>query len=144
MRYFDNAINLFPNELFQCVREVSLFDERPFEYEFFIRITQAFPLLEKLTLTNEIPQKQKLINNDKHLPIIEYPRLIEFNFICVHDDYIEQFLLDTKTFLPNNIHFWGEYKDVKRVTQNFTLDTMRVNCAKIKYLYFYDRFHISS
>jgi hypothetical protein len=131
MRYFDNAINLFPNELFQCVREVSLFDQCPFEHQFFIRIAQSFPLLQKLTLTNKTPQKQKSINNNKHLPIIEYLHLIQLDFSYVHDDYIEQFLLDTKTFLPTNIPFWGEYKDVKRVTQNLTLDTMRLNCSWI-------------
>jgi hypothetical protein len=49
--YYRDITNQFPDGLFTCVREVSLFDERPFEHEFFIRI-------------------------------------------------------DTKTFFPDNIHFW--------------------------------------
>lgn len=143
LKYYDDITNKFPDGLFKCVREVSLLDQRPFEYEFFIRIAKAFPLLEKLSVSNKTPQQQKLINNNKHLSIIEYPHLIELNFIYAHDDYIEQFLINTKTFLPNNIHFWCDYKSLKRVTHDFTRSTMRVNCVKIQRLHFYDRFQIT-
>ncbi|CAF2158518.1 unnamed protein product [Rotaria magnacalcarata] len=32
--HFENITNNFRDELFKCVREISLFDERPFEHEF--------------------------------------------------------------------------------------------------------------
>ncbi len=43
MKYYKNIINSFPGGLFKYVREIFLFDERPFEHEFFIQIAQAFP-----------------------------------------------------------------------------------------------------
>ena len=43
--YYDNITNNFRGGLFKCVREISLFDERPFEHEFFLQIAQSFPLM---------------------------------------------------------------------------------------------------
>jgi len=88
--YYRDITNQFPDGLFTCVREVSLFDERPFEHEFFIRIAEAFSLLEKLSVHNRTPQQQQqLINNKKNLSLIEYPHLTELDCNCVHDDYIK-------------------------------------------------------
>jgi hypothetical protein len=42
MNYLYRLTNSFPGGLFKFVHKVSLIDERPFEYEFFIRIVQAF------------------------------------------------------------------------------------------------------
>jgi hypothetical protein len=36
---YNNITNNFPGGLFKCVREILLYDERPFEYEFFIEIS---------------------------------------------------------------------------------------------------------
>ncbi len=36
LRYYHYISNSFPGDLFKCVREVSLFDDRPFEHEFFM------------------------------------------------------------------------------------------------------------
>jgi hypothetical protein len=36
--YYDNITNNFPGGLFKCIRKISLFDESPFEHEFFIGI----------------------------------------------------------------------------------------------------------
>jgi len=46
---YKNITNSFSGGLFKCVREVLLFDERPFDHEFFLRITQSFPFLKKIT-----------------------------------------------------------------------------------------------
>ena len=108
----------FPSGLFKCVREISLYDDRPFEHEFFVRIAQAFPLMEKLSMNNRTPQNQKANNNNERLPIIEYPHLIQLDFVDVNDDYVEQFLVNTNTCLPNNICLWVYYDSLKRVTNN--------------------------
>ncbi|CAF1548447.1 unnamed protein product, partial [Rotaria sordida] len=76
LTYYNDITNNFSGGLFKCVREISLFDERPFEHEFFIRIAHAFPFLKILSLTNREAQKQKLLHNDKY-SIIEYPHLTE-------------------------------------------------------------------
>ncbi len=43
----------YPYKL-KYVCKVSLFDEHPFEHEFFLRIAESFPLMEKLTVVNDM------------------------------------------------------------------------------------------
>ncbi len=78
LRYYHTITKSFLGSLFKCIRKV--LDDRPFEDEFFLRIAQAFPLMEKLSLVNRTPQKQKATDNNEHLAIIEYPHLIESDF----------------------------------------------------------------
>jgi hypothetical protein len=137
---YNNITNHFPGGLFKCVREISLFDERPFEHEFFLRISQSFPLMEILTLINQKQQKNKQCKKSKddnqHLSIIKYPHLTELHLREVHEDYIEQFLVHTKTCLPNNVYLFTDHQLLIKVTHNFTRDTTRFNCSKINYLYY--------
>ena len=58
---YNNITNHFPDGFFKCVCEISLFDERPFEHEFFLRISQSFSLMKILTLINQ--KQQKMIIN---------------------------------------------------------------------------------
>ncbi|CAF5016504.1 unnamed protein product [Rotaria sp. Silwood1] len=51
LTYYNDITNNFPGGLFKCVREVSLFDERPFEHEFFLQIAQSFPFMKNLSLS---------------------------------------------------------------------------------------------
>ena len=138
LEYFDGIRNRFPDGLYECVREVKLFDNHPFEYEFFLRMAKAFPFVELLTLTNRSAQQQKSIGNDRGLAPIEYSHLSELYFNGAHDDYIEQFLMDSKTFLSKSIRLYIERKDLKRVTHNFTRITTEINCAKVYYLHLLD------
>ncbi|CAF1080942.1 unnamed protein product [Rotaria sordida] len=141
LTYYDNITNNFSGGLFKYVHNVSLFDERPFEHEFFIRITQAFPFLKQLTINNLTPQNHKQyenLNNNQDLPIIKYPYLTDLDFIDVHDDYIEQFLVNTKTYLSNYIHTIIDYNSLQRVTHNFTREATRINCYKFSRLIFCD------
>ncbi|CAF3943059.1 unnamed protein product [Rotaria sordida] len=133
--YYPNlrGFGLFIVEPETVAHLVLLYDERPFKYEFFIRIAKAFPFLKMLIIENRSPQ---ILNEDNHnLPIVEYPHLIHLDLSSAHDDYIEQLLVNTKTCLSNYIHLVISYRSLQRVTHNFTKDTMRGNCAKVKYLY---------
>ncbi|CAF1499875.1 unnamed protein product [Rotaria sp. Silwood1] len=66
LRHYDDITNNFPGGLFKCVREVGLYDEHSFEHEFFLRIAQSFPLLEKLTVINQQRQNDKqFLKNQK-------------------------------------------------------------------------------
>ncbi|CAF4418073.1 unnamed protein product, partial [Rotaria sp. Silwood2] len=135
LKDYDNITNNFPGGIFTLVRRVSLFDERPFEHEFFRRIAQSFPFMEKLTLINNkrqnIKQLGKSKNKNQDLSIIEYPYLIELDLSKAQKDYYEQFLFDTKTCLPNNVRVNMNYRLVKKVTRNFRRNTTRSNCAKM-------------
>ncbi|CAF0992912.1 unnamed protein product [Rotaria sordida] len=143
LKYYDNITNNFPGGIFKCVREISLFDERPFEHEFFLQIQKSFPLMEKLTLINKKPQINKFNeqSKDDNRPlsiVIQYPHLFELNLIKTHEDYLEQFLLDTKMCLPNSIFLHINYRLLKEVTHNFTRNSTRNNCVKIRVIFLYN------
>jgi hypothetical protein len=127
--------NNLPCKSFEYVREISLFDEHPFEHEFFLRIAQAFPNVKILTLNNEQPQKNKQHSQSKNVhhdsSITGYLHLTELNLHEAHDDYIEEFLIDSKTCLPSTVDLIVEYEAMKRVTENFTRNTTRINCSKL-------------
>jgi hypothetical protein len=136
-KVYNNITNSFSGGLFRCVRVISVSDERPFEHEFFLRISQSFPFLKKLTIVNDEPQKnqqcRKSNDDNESLTIIQYPFLTKLDLLEAHDDYVEQFLLDTKTCLPNNVHLIIFYLTLKKITNNFTRNETRINASKVKY-----------
>ncbi|CAF3844896.1 unnamed protein product [Rotaria sp. Silwood1] len=138
LNYYKKITNNFPGGLFKYVSYISLFDEHPFEHEFFLQIAQSFPFLKKLSLVNEKGQNNKQCikssNHHQNLPIIKYPCLIELDFVQVHEDYIEQFLLDTKTYLPYNVTVLSDYQSMKNVTHNFRRMATQFNCSKVRYI----------
>ncbi|CAF4808064.1 unnamed protein product, partial [Rotaria sp. Silwood2] len=137
---YPNITNNFPGGLFTCVSEVSLFDEHPFEHEFFIQIAQSFPFMKKLTVANRKPQNNKQCgrsnNNNQDLLIIQYSHLKYLRFKGTHDDYVEQFLLDTKACLPYDVILFTNYKSLKRGTHKFTRKATRINYGKATYICF--------
>ena len=133
--HYHNVSNRFPGGLCVNVRVVVLRDELPFEHGFFLRICQSFPFVKNLTLINNEPQNRKQLSKDnRDLPVIHYSSLQTLRLIHVHDDYIEQFLLTTKTSFEQNISLIIKYESLQRVTENFTRDTMRINCSRIHVL----------
>ncbi|CAF0795699.1 unnamed protein product [Rotaria sordida] len=135
LKHYDKITNNFSNGFFEHVNEITLFDEHPFEHEFFLRIAQSFPFIKSLTLFNNKPQTKKLYSrskkNSQDLPIIKYPHLVKLNLIEAHNDYIEQFLIDWKISLTNIIRFSVCYRPLREVTRNFTRNTTRINCTKL-------------
>ncbi|CAF1383289.1 unnamed protein product [Rotaria magnacalcarata] len=97
LTYYENLTNNFPGGLFNTVQQIELFDERPFEHEFFIKISQSFPFLKELTIINS--EQQKFNNENRKYSIVNYYHLTKLYLLDVHDDYAEQFLLDTKAYL---------------------------------------------
>ena len=138
MKYYDNITNQFPGGLFRYVTEVSLYDQRPFEREFFVRIQKSFPVMQRLTIENKQPPTQKTNRNDEHPSIIEYSRLKQLCFVDTHDDYLKQFLFHTEISFPNNVGLTVGYESLKNVTNNFQQDETRINCAKMNYYHHRD------
>jgi hypothetical protein len=139
LTHYDNVTNNFPGGLFNNVQKVELFDERPFEHEFFIRICQAFPFLKCITIHNleaqNFKQEQQSDDYTQKCLVIEYSHLTKLHLLRVHDDYAEQFLFNTKTCLSNYIQLIVDYEQLKRVTQNFTRNATQNNSLKIKRLF---------
>jgi hypothetical protein len=139
MQHYEDITNHFPCGLYPYVRQVSLYDNYPFEHEFFLRISQSFPLMQKLSLVNLQPQNHKqsseLMNNEQNSALIKYSHLIQLDIQQVHDDYIEEFLSHTKTFFCNYILLYINYQSIERVTCHFTRNSTRINCGKINEIY---------
>ena len=70
-------------------------------------------------------------DDNRDFSIIEYPHLTQLYLTDVHDDYIDQFLVNIKTCLPNDILLRINDKCLQRVTNNFTSDATQVNCTKL-------------
>jgi len=98
--FYDNINLNFPGGLFTHIREISLYDVRPFEHDFFLRIVQSFPLIKKINLKNDEPQQ----NVNQSNSINKYTRLMELDLVEAHEYYFEEFLNETKTCLSNDIH----------------------------------------
>jgi hypothetical protein len=135
--------NTFPNIIFNHVRRLSVTDEVPFKHEFFNRIACSFPLLKELQVGNFKPQSSisdEWNSNDNQLcSIVKYPYLISLHLVNVHIDYVDQFFNETKTHLPRLTVLLIDYKHLTKVTRNFTRDTTRLNCIKVKELHVFKK-----
>ena len=128
--YFCGISNRFPDGKFPFVRQISLIDEQSFEDEFFSRISQSFPQIEKLSIVNSKAQNHRQSNDDQsnHSPI-KYDHLRQLILTNIHDHYLEQFLLKSKSHFLHQITLYVRYQSLKRVTNNFTKD--RFQCCLI-------------
>ncbi|CAF4161791.1 unnamed protein product [Rotaria sordida] len=132
--------NKFPNIIFNTVTYLLVGDIIPFKYEFFIRISKAFPSLKYFSIINIT---SPLLNFDSYTAdnidscsSIQYLNLTSLTVNYVDNYYIEQFLLDTKTYAPHLTEIKVYFNQLKTVTENFTRDATRYNCRNIKRLIF--------
>ncbi|CAF3386043.1 unnamed protein product, partial [Rotaria sp. Silwood2] len=139
--HLTRVANKFPSITFNYVTCLEVNDLVPFKHEFFVRITRAFPVLKNLNIMNLVPQNNWYFNNNNNhsYTIIEYPHLVSLDITFVHTDYIEQFLMETKTYLPRLNELKVCYAGLDIVTENFTRDVTRRNCTNIKQLITEDR-----
>jgi hypothetical protein len=128
--------NSFASEVFSNVQHITCYDERPFEHSFFLRLAHSFPSMRVLTLTNQAAQLEKACqqpcDEKERLPVVRYPSLRKLELLEVHDDYVEQFLFETRTFFSNGMHVCNDRSQMKRVTKDFMRDETRLNCSKVK------------
>ncbi|CAF4479334.1 unnamed protein product [Rotaria socialis] len=122
LKYYKDITNNFTRGLFESVREISLFDERPFEHEFFLQIARSFPFLEKLILHNREPQ----MYYGQQWPTIEYPHLTQLDLVRTHHSYVEQFLNNTKMSLLNNVYLYVNYHGLQIVCNPYKLLSRRI------------------
>jgi hypothetical protein len=123
---YHNISNNFSGGLFKSVREISSHDDHPFEHDFFYRIAQSFPFVQKITLHNFEGQTNNHVQSSK----IQFRHLIQIDLLNAHYDYIDEFSNDKKIFLFNDIHLHADYDSLEKVTNNFTRDETRMNCSK--------------
>ena len=141
MKRMRDISNNFPGGLFMNVRILCLSDQtHSFEHEFFARISSSFPLVTSISVFNYEKQKHqrsRQINECEQISsVIEYSHLEELNVASSHIDYAKQFLLHTNTRLPSLKKLRIEYEHLITVTENFTSNTTRANCAKLNHIIF--------
>jgi hypothetical protein len=113
-----------------------MYGTRSFEPKLFKVISQDFPLLTYLSINNDKRQKKK-----QYSPTLTtFSHLIVLNLQMAHVDYAEQFLFEKNTYLPRLFDLKIEHKSIVTVTNNFTNDEARLNCAKLKSLDIKDPF----
>ncbi|CAF1426302.1 unnamed protein product [Rotaria sordida] len=108
----------FPFTVFDTVTHLSVRDFVPFEHEFFMRISQAFPLLKCFSINNWQMQYRNCNDNSSY-SVIEFTHLISLNMV---------------TRLPRLTQLKVNYYDLKSVTMNFTRDETSHNCSKVNRL----------
>lgn len=131
--------NLFPDVIFNNVTYLLVQDLFPFNHQFFIRISKSFPLLKHFRIVNFKCQSSRntnshLSDNAQSYERINYPYLTKLNLMCATTDYVEQFLNETKAYVPCLIELSICYNDLRIVTEDFTREQTRRNCACIKKL----------
>jgi hypothetical protein len=135
--YLKHLGNKFPNIVFSYVTFLLVEDTNPFKHEFFIRIARSFPLLKHLRIINKESQVLDGLmtfssDNCQLHSIIEYLHLTRLDVRYAHRDYVEQFLNETKAFIPCLTEFEVSVDHLKAVTKNFTRKETRRNCAKVE------------
>jgi len=100
-----------------------------------MKISQSCPLIRRLTIANQLKQKQK---TKDFLSVIKFSHLIELRCEIVDLDYVEQFLSSLITYLPNLTKLNVQYEHLVTITENFTSDITRTNCANLKSINFTD------
>jgi hypothetical protein len=138
----------FPGGMFMNVRVLRVCDmQRSFEKIFFAKIARSFPLLRRLIVFDLIERLEKpwyqLKKSQETSSIIEFSHLAELILQDVHIDYVEQFLSSANTSLPSLTALTVQYEHLKVVTKNFTRDATRINCAKLKYIFFGKVIHLA-
>ena len=137
LTHLHGITNNFPGGELLHIRSLYVMDATcPFEHEFFQRINRSFPFLRSLTIINQLEQErsEQCLNAEQVSSIVEYSHLTELDLEYAHINYVEQFLIDTRISLPRLNSLRVEYEHLTRVTENFTNNTTRLNCAKVKRL----------
>ncbi|CAF1418427.1 unnamed protein product [Rotaria sordida] len=137
--HLEDIGNTFPNIKCSYVTYLLIQDVVPFDHQFFIRISQNFPLIMNLRIMNIYSQSSLNLNmfateNNQLYATAVYPRLISLDIFCAHHDYVEEFLNEKKTYVPCLTQLRVVYNDLRIVTKNFTREETRRNCANIKRL----------
>ncbi|CAM2715454.1 unnamed protein product [Rotaria socialis] len=87
----------------------------PYFMPYYGGITNNFPELSVINRKSQ-NRKQSYESNtgNQNLSVIEYSFLGALDLLNVHDDYIEEFLINSKTCFPNNVTLYIHYKSLQR------------------------------
>ncbi|CAF3052962.1 unnamed protein product [Rotaria sp. Silwood2] len=125
--YYVDLDNSFQGGMFDKVRQLTMSDRNSFEHKLFKLISQDFPFLEFLYISNVDPQKDKQDSST----LITFPYLTFLDLQYAYIDYAELFLLEKNMHLPRLINLRTTYKSLATITNNFTNDATHFNFGKL-------------
>ena len=128
--YFFNVDNSFQGGRFEKVRQLRMKDSIGFTYDLFQRVAQDFPFLKYLCIRNGCATMNKSFGS----VLLTFPYLSYLDLDGAHDDYIVLFLLKKHTYLPCLSYLSIEEKPLKKITNNFNIDSIHFNFSKLKNL----------
>jgi hypothetical protein len=128
--YFIDLDNSFQGGMFKKVRQLKMWDTIPFEYKLFQIISQDFPFLELLYISNNKPQE----DNHHSSTLITFPYLTLRDLKYADVNYAKLFLFKQNINLPRLFNLSIEYKSLIAITNNFTSDATYFNFDKLKSL----------
>ena len=103
---------------------------------FFLELLKHFRLSNGYGIKNFESQncKDDQDNNNRHLPMIEYPHFTGLELLDIHDDYAEQFLLHTRTCFSNSGSFVYPLSTQSKESLIILQETQHesMNCGKVK------------
>jgi hypothetical protein len=139
--YLADLGNRFPDVVFSHVTYLFARNVDAFRHEFFVRIARSFPLLNCLCISNVTsqPLSDLLASSFDHPQshsMVEYPYLVSLDVSFSRKGYLEQFLNETKAYVPCLTKLTVCHRHLKIITENFTREATRRNCAKVKQLTF--------
>jgi hypothetical protein len=129
-QYFFNVDNSFQGGTFEKVRQLEMKDKIPFERQLFQRISQDFPFLKYLYIINDRAMK----NKPYLFTLITFPHLTFLDLDGTHQSYAVLFLFKKHVHLPRLSHLCIEQETLKKITNNFTIDSMHFNFRELKTL----------
>ncbi|CAF3093244.1 unnamed protein product [Rotaria sp. Silwood2] len=127
---FINLNKFFRGGVFNKVPCLIMNDTNPFEHELFKLVSQDFSCLEDLHIVNTCPQKNKQHSST----LVVFPHLLALSLHISHVNYAEQFLFEKNTHLPRLLKLTIDYEVFAMVTDYFTNDAVRHNCANLQSL----------
>ena len=126
---------IFPNIKFEYVTNLVIEDIIPFNHDYFVRLSFAFPLLSRLCIINSLQETSTgTIEDTQSSRIAQYSHLTSLNLRSAARDSVEEFLNETKSFLPCLTELIMFYSKLTTVTNYFTREETRRNCANVKRL----------
>jgi hypothetical protein len=128
--YFYHLDNSFQRGMFHKVRYLTMYDRIAFEHKLFQIISEEFPFLEFLYITNPYPMQDK----QSLFTLITFPCLTLLDLKCAHVDYAELFLLKKNLHLPCLLNLAMEYESLTMITNNFTNNAAHFNFERLKSL----------
>ena len=138
--YFFELNNYFQGGQFRTVRYLRMEDDICFGHDFFQIISQDFPFVEYLYLSNREAQKNK-----QHSSILlTFPYLTHLDVYYGHIDYAELFLLKTNSYLPRLSCLCIELTSLMEITNGFTNDVKDFNFNSLTNLDVQDEIFIHS